>query len=106
LFKQRKLCRRITFKKTEVILTVLVGWQFWARASAATGFAAIALGVVGVCLRMSGGAEAKGFHLRDFAQTARRGLGWRSGVVLPFPLCPIAASLGGDDRADCGARRG
>ena len=49
------------------------------RDVSATGFAAIALGVVGLLL-LSGGAEAKGFHLRDLRNRAA-GLGVASGAL-------------------------
>ena len=79
LFKQRNFAVGITFKKTEVILTVLVGWVILGEGVSATGFAAIALGVVGLLL-LSGGAEAKGFHLRDLRNRAA-GLGVASGAL-------------------------
>ena len=79
LFKQRNFAVGITFKKTEVILTVLVGWIILGEGVSATGFAAIALGVVGLLL-LSGGAEAKGFHLRDLRNRAA-GLGIASGAL-------------------------
>ena len=79
LFKQRNFAVGITFKKTEVILTVLVGWIILGEGVSTTGFAAIALGVVGLLL-LSGGAEAKGFHLRDLRNRAA-GLGIASGAL-------------------------
>ena len=79
LFKQRNFAVGITFKKTEVILTVLVGWIILGEGVSVTGFAAIALGVVGLLL-LSGGAEAKGFHLRDLRNRAA-GLGIASGAL-------------------------
>ena len=79
LFKQRNFAVGITFKKTEVILTVLVGWIILGEGVSATGFAAIALGVIGLLL-LSGGAEAKGFHLRDLRNRAA-GLGIASGAL-------------------------
>jgi len=79
LFKQRNFAVGITFKKTEVILTVLVGWIILGEGVSATGFVAIALGVVGLLL-LSGGAEAKGFHLRDLRNRAA-GLGIASGAL-------------------------
>ena len=79
LFKQRNFAVGITFKKTEVILTVLMGWVVLGEGVTALGFAAIALGVAGLLL-LSGGAEAKGFNLRDFGNRAA-GLGIASGFL-------------------------
>ncbi|MGB3245251.1 MAG: DMT family transporter [Sulfitobacter sp.] len=79
LFKQRNFAVGITFKKTEVIQTVLVGWIVLGEGVSALGFGAIALGVAGLLL-LSGGPEAKGFHLRDFRNRAA-GLGIASGFL-------------------------
>ena len=68
LFKQRNFAVGITFKKTEVILTVLTGIVILGEGVTGWGFAAIGLGVVGLFL-LSGKEGAKGFHL---ACTARR----------------------------------
>lgn len=69
LFKQRNFAVGITFKKTEVIQTALMGWIVLGEGVSTLGFAAIALGVVGLLL-LSGGAEAKGFSIRDFGNRA------------------------------------
>ncbi len=82
LFKQRNFAVGITFKKTEVIQTVLVGWILLGEGVSALGFAAIALGIVGLLL-LSGGPEAKGFHWRDVTNRAA-GLGIASGVLFAF----------------------
>jgi drug/metabolite transporter (DMT)-like permease len=79
LFKQRNFAVGITFKKTEVIQTVLVGWIVLGEGVSALGFGAIALGIVGLLL-LSGGPEATGFHLRDMRNRAA-GLGIASGVL-------------------------
>ena len=50
LFKQRNFAVGITFKKTEVIQTVLVGWLLLGEGVSWLGFAAIALGIVGLLL--------------------------------------------------------
>lgn len=79
LFKQRNFAVGITFKKTEVIQTVLVGWILLGEGVSTLGFAAIALGIVGLLL-LSRGPEATGFRLRDFGNRAA-GLGIASGVL-------------------------
>ena len=79
LFKQRNFAVGITFKKTEVIQTVLVGWVVLGEGVSALGFGAIMLGVAGLLL-LSGGPEAKGIHLRDFRNRAA-GLGIASGFL-------------------------
>jgi len=82
LFKQRNFAVGITFKKTEVIQTVLVGWILLGEGVSALGFAAIALGIVGLLL-LSGGPEAKGFRLSDLGNRAA-GLGIACGVLFAF----------------------
>lgn len=69
LFKQRNFAVGITFKKTEVILTVLTGWLVLGEGVTGWGFAAIGLGVVGLFL-LSGSEGATGFHLRDLNNRA------------------------------------
>ena len=86
LFKQRNFAVGITFKKTEVIQTVLMGWIVLGESVSALGFAAIALGVVGLLL-LSGGAEAKGFSLRDLGNRAA-GLGIACGFL--FSISAVA----------------
>ncbi len=82
LFKQRNFAVGITFKKTEVIQTVLVGWLLLGEGVSALGFAAIALGIVGLLL-LSGGADAKGLRLSDMTNRAA-GLGIASGILFAF----------------------
>lgn len=79
LFKQRNFAVGITFKKTEVILTVLVGWVILGEGVTGWGFAAIGLGVVGLFL-LSGSKDAKGVHLSDLRNRAA-GLGIVSGFL-------------------------
>ncbi len=79
LFKQRNFAVGITFKKTEVILTVLTGWLVLGEGVTGWGFAAIGLGVVGLFL-LSGEKGATGFHIRDFRNRAA-GLGIASGFL-------------------------
>ncbi|WP_298857731.1 DMT family transporter [uncultured Sulfitobacter sp.] len=82
LFKERNFAVGITFKKTEVIQTVLVGVLLLGDRVSWGGFAAIMLGLVGLML-LSGGKEAKGFHLSDLRNRAA-GLGIASGILFAF----------------------
>jgi drug/metabolite transporter (DMT)-like permease len=82
LFKERNFAVGITFKKTEVIQTVLVGVLLLGELISWGGFAAIALGLVGLLL-LSGGKEASGFHLSDLRNRAT-GLGIASGILFAF----------------------
>lgn len=82
LFKERNFAVGITFKKTEVIQTVLVGVLLLGELVSWGGFAAIALGLVGLLL-LSGGKEASGFHLSDLRNRAT-GLGILSGILFAF----------------------
>ncbi len=82
LFKERNFAVGITFKKTEVIQTVLVGVLLLGELVTWGGFAAIGLGLVGLLL-LSGGKEASGFHLSDLRNRAT-GLGILSGILFAF----------------------
>ncbi len=62
LFKQRNFAVGITFKKTEVIQTVMMGWIVLGEGVSALGFVAIGLGVVGLLL-LSGGEDARGWRM-------------------------------------------
>jgi drug/metabolite transporter (DMT)-like permease len=79
LFKQRNFAVGITFKKTEVILTVLTGWLILGEGVTIWGFAAIGLGVVGLLL-LSAKKGENGFRLRDLGNKAA-GLGIASGFL-------------------------
>lgn len=79
LFKQRNFAVGITFKKTEVIMTALLGWLLLGEWVGVWGLLAILLGVVALLL-LSGGPEARGLHLRDLGNKAA-GLGVASGVL-------------------------
>jgi len=79
LFKQRNFAVGITFKKTEVIQTVLVGWAVLGEGVSPLGFGAIALGVVGV-LVLSANPEARGVRLSDLVNRSA-GLGILSGFL-------------------------
>lgn len=82
LFKQRNFAVGITFKKTEVIQTVLVGWLLLGEGVTLPGFAAIALGIAGLLL-LSGGPGSSGVRLRDMTNRAA-GLGIASGILFAF----------------------
>ncbi|NOR31223.1 MAG: EamA family transporter [Sulfitobacter sp.] len=79
LFKQRNFAVGITFKKTEVILTVLISWLILGEGVTVWGFAAIGLGVVGLLL-LSAKQGENGFRLRDLGNKAA-GLGIASGFL-------------------------
>ena len=98
LFKARNFAVGITFKKTEVIQTVLVGVLLLGELVSWAGFGAIALGLVGLLL-LSGGKEAKGFHLSDLRNRAA-GLGIASGILFAFSAVSYRGatlSLASDD---------
>jgi len=83
LFKQRNFAVGITFKKTEVIQTALVGFIVLGEGVSAGGFAAILLGLVAVLLlsRTPGGAGGSWVqHLTNRASV----LGLGSGVLFAF----------------------
>mgnify|MGYP000108823371 FL=1 len=82
LFKERNFAVGITFKKTEVIQTVLVGVLLLGDLVSWAGLGAIMLGLVGLLL-LSGGKEATGFHLSDLRNRAA-GLGIASGILFAF----------------------
>ncbi len=82
LFKSRNFAVGITFKKTETIQTVLVGWILLGEGVSALGFAAIALGIVGVLL-LSASSQDTGFRLKHLTNRAA-GLGLASGVLFAF----------------------
>ena len=82
LFKQRNFAVGITFKKTETIQTVLVGWILLGEGVSVLGFAAIALGIVGLLL-LSGDGETRGFRFSDLRKKAAL-LGIASGVLFAF----------------------
>ncbi|MGJ5618472.1 DMT family transporter [Sulfitobacter sp. MF3-043] len=79
LFKQRNFAVGITFKKTEVIQTVLMGWIVLGEGVTLIGFAAIALGIVGLLL-LSGGEDAQGWHMGQVNKRAAA-LGIASGFL-------------------------
>ena len=82
LFKERNFSVGITFKKTEVIQTVLVGLVLLGERVSWGGFGAIMLGLLGVLL-LSGGKDAVGLRLSDLRNRAV-GLGLMSGLLFGF----------------------
>ena len=98
LFKQRNFAVGITFKKTEVIQTVLVGWLLLGEGVSLLGFAAIALGIFGLLL-LSGEQGARGIRLADLGNRAA-GLGIASGLLFAFSAVSYrgaSTSLVGND---------
>ncbi|WP_299204838.1 EamA family transporter [uncultured Tateyamaria sp.] len=98
LFKARNFAVGITFKKTEVIQAVLVGWIVLGDAVSWLGFAAIGLGLVGVLL-LSAPPEPVRWDWRDMANRAT-GLGLAAGLL--FAVSGVSyrgasLSLGLDD---------
>lgn len=79
LFKQRNFAVGITFKKTEVIQTVLMGWIVLGEGVTPLGFTAIALGIVGLLL-LSGGEDAQGWRMGNVNKRAAA-LGIASGFL-------------------------
>lgn len=79
LFKQRNFAVGITFKKTEVIQTVLVGLVLLGEGVSSGGLAAILLGLVGVFL-LSKAPGSDGEWWRHLTNRAS-GLGLGSGVL-------------------------
>lgn len=92
LFKRRNFAVGITFKKTEVILTVVMGMVLLGEGVSAMGFGAILLGLTGV-LVLSDMPDIKGgFAARLINPSA--GIGLLSGIF--FGICAVcyrAASL-------------
>ncbi|MBO27756.1 MAG: hypothetical protein CML61_03190 [Rhodobacteraceae bacterium] len=92
LFKQRNFAVGITFKKTEVIQTVLVGWLVLGEGVSPLGFVAIGIGVAGL-LVLSGGPETRGWRLGDLRNRAA-GLGIASGFLFAISaVCYRGATL-------------
>ena len=92
LFKQRNFAVGITFKKTEVIQTVLVGWVILGEGVSIWGFAAILIGLIGVLL-LSDPPGGDGVWLRRIANRAA-GIGLVSGVFFAISgVCYRGASL-------------
>lgn len=92
LFQARNFAVGITFKKTEVMQAVLVGWVLLGDTVSGLGFAAIGLGLVGVLL-LSAPPELVRFGWRDMANRSV-GLGLASGLLFAVSgVCYRGASL-------------
>jgi drug/metabolite transporter (DMT)-like permease len=92
LFNQRNFAVGITFKKTEVIQTVLVGLVILGEGVSIWGFAAILIGLIGVLL-LSDPPGGDGVWLRRVANRAA-GIGLVSGVFFAISgVCYRGASL-------------
>jgi len=79
LFRARNFAVGITFKKTEVMIAVLVGWVLLGDIVSGWGFAAIALGLIGVLL-LSAPPDIVRVRWRDMANRAV-GLGLGAGLL-------------------------
>ncbi|HSG54436.1 MAG TPA: DMT family transporter, partial [Paracoccaceae bacterium] len=78
LFSERNFAVGITFKKTEVVQTALVGFVILGEGLSLAGIAAIALGLVGVLLLSDPPGGTGAWHRRIVNRAA--GLGLLSGV--------------------------
>jgi drug/metabolite transporter (DMT)-like permease len=79
LFRARNFAVGITFKKTEVILSALVGFIVLGEGVSSLGFVAILVGLTGVLL-LSSTPEAQG-SLKERIFTRAAGLGLASGLM-------------------------
>ena len=92
LFQARNFAVGITFKKTETVQAVLVGFVVLGESVSLLGFAAILLGVLGVLL-LSAPPEQAEWRLSHLANRAA-GLGLASGVLFAVSaVCYRGASL-------------
>jgi drug/metabolite transporter (DMT)-like permease len=92
LFAHRNFAVGITFKKTEVILTALVGLAVLGDRISAAGWAALVLGLGGVLLLSDGPGGAGPWHRRVVNRAA--GLGLLSGVFFAVSaVCYRGATL-------------
>lgn len=92
LFRQRNFAVGITFKKTEVIQTAIVGFVLLGEAISPAGWGAILIGLVGVLL-LSDTPDVDGSFLRRIANRAVA-LGLASGFFFAFSAVGYrAASL-------------
>lgn len=80
LFRQRNFAVGITFKKTEVVQTALVGLVVLGEGVSAAGLGAILVGLVGVLL-LSGTPGLVGGHWVQRIATRVAGLGLLSGIL-------------------------
>ncbi len=92
LFQARNFAVGITFKKTEVMQAVLVGWVVLGDSVSVLGFAAIGLGLVGVLL-LSAPPDLARVRLRDLANRSVA-LGLGAGLLFAISgVCYRGASL-------------
>ncbi|MEX0308929.1 MAG: EamA family transporter [Tateyamaria sp.] len=92
LFQARNFAVGITFKKTEVMQAVLVGWLLLGDAVSFAGFSAIGLGLIGVLL-LSAPPEMRHWTWRDLANRST-GLGLMAGLFFAVSgVCYRGASL-------------
>lgn len=104
LFKQRNFAVGITFKKTEVIQTALVGWVVLGEGVGGWGLAAIALGVVGLLVLSGDGARGR-VALRDLTNRASA-LGIGSGFLFAISAVNYRGATLAVDTGDAVARAG
>lgn len=90
LFRTRNFAVGITFKKTEVIQSVLVGLVVLGEGVSLWGFVAILIGLVGV-LTLSGTPEVKGGWLRGLF-TRAAALGLASGLLFAISAVTYRAA--------------
>ena len=98
LFRQRNFAVGITFKKTEVIQTAVVGFVLLGEALSPAGWGAILIGLVGVLL-LSDTPDVSGAFLRRIANRAVA-LGLASGFFFAFSAVGYRAAsleIGGED---------
>ncbi|WP_299282899.1 DMT family transporter [uncultured Tateyamaria sp.] len=98
LFKSRNFAVGITFKKTETMQAVLVGWLILGDQVTTFGFVAIGIGLVGVLL-LSTPPDLSGFRWRDMANRSV-GLGLSAGILFAVSAVTYrgaSLSLGLDD---------
>lgn len=74
LFRQRNFAVGITFKKTEVIQTALVGWVVLAEPLSLSGWIAILVGLAGVLILSDAPERAQGFADRFLTRAVALGL--------------------------------
>ncbi|WP_299611815.1 EamA family transporter [uncultured Tateyamaria sp.] len=104
LFQARNFAVGITFKKTEVMQAVLVGWVVLGDAVSLAGFAAIGLGLVGVLL-LSAPPEMVRWGWREMANRST-GLGLMSGLFFAISGVSYRGASLSLDLADPLARAG
>ena len=104
LFKARNFAVGVTFKKTEVIQTVLVGLIVLGETVNGLGLFAIALGLVGLLLLSKPPGE-DGFQLGHFVNRAA-GLGLASGALFAVSAVSYRGASLGLDAADPVLRAG